>query len=490
MLAASLLFSLAMPLAAPAADTPASPAPAPVLAPSPVGPASTLKLPSPELETLPNGLKVAWLLSDNLPVVDLALLVEAGYREDPAGKSGTAELLAQVLDRGNAGESAQQIAKSVERLGASRVVSADEESFTVGMHGLASDAETLLETLRKIALRPDFPEAEVKREHARALDRWRHLGDYGEALVSLAYSRILTAGTPYGRGSFLSEKEFAKIAREDLIQFHQRYFTPKNSILMVVGRVNRSKFRKKILEGFGREDAWKGERTAHSSASYADTRLLPANAKSPKLVVVHRPGLTQAQVKIGFRAPLFTSPDHYSLVVANALLGEFFNSRLNLAIRDQMGLTYGIGSRFSYSKDLATWSISSATRNDSVGLVVVKALEILRTLKDQKADAAFATEVTMAKEYLVGGFPLGTSTLGAVASRWLAGYIFGLGPDYLNEFIPKISAIQPAEVARAAAQHVKLDDLVIVVAGDAAAIEKSLRAAKLTPKRVEAKDLM
>src|SRR5947209_3980811 len=79
---------------------------------------ASVKLPVPELETLPNGLQVAWFLNDQLPVIDLALLVKSGTRDDASGKSGTAELLSNVLDRGAGGLSAQQIARAVEMLGA------------------------------------------------------------------------------------------------------------------------------------------------------------------------------------------------------------------------------------------------------------------------------------------------------------------------------------------------------------------------------------
>src|SRR5688500_5943241 len=77
-------------------------------------------LPLPAREVLPNGLEVIWFLSDRLPVTDLVLLVKSGYRDDPMGKTGTSELVSSVLDRGAGGMTAQQIARSVEMLGASR----------------------------------------------------------------------------------------------------------------------------------------------------------------------------------------------------------------------------------------------------------------------------------------------------------------------------------------------------------------------------------
>jgi predicted Zn-dependent peptidase len=147
-------------------------------------------------------------------------------------------------------------------------------------------------------------------------------------------------------------------------------------------------------------------------------------------------------------------------------------------LRDKLGLTYGIGSAFSYSKELGTFSISSATRNETVGQLITHTIEVLRELKKGPIGA---DEVGMAKEYLEGGFPLGTATLGAVASRWLSGFIFDLGPDYLNEFTPKVRAVTAEQVTAAILRNFDIDGLVIAVAGDSQAILKSLNEAKIKP---------
>jgi zinc protease len=179
---------------------------------------------------------------------------------------------------------------------------------------------------------------------------------------------------------------------------------------------------------------------------------------------------------MGFVAPGLKAPERHALAVANALLGEYFNSRLNLLIRDQLGLTYGIGSSIGYNRDFAAFTIGAATRNETVGPLIQRTIGVLKELKTQPIPEE---EVKTAKEYLIGGFPLGVSTLGAVASRWLAGYTFDLGPEYLNEFVPKIRAITAGQVHEAVAKDLRLDELVITVAGDARAIETSLKSASL-----------
>ncbi len=438
------------------------------------------KLPKPELETLPNGLEIVWFVDQSLPVVDLMLLVKSGYRDDPQGKSGTAELVSKLLDRGAGGLSAAQLSEAVERLGASRYSSTDDDTFSVGMHGLAQDAEELLGLLAKIVLKPAFSADEFSREKARLLDRWNHLGDYGETLASIAYHRILASATDYARGSFHSVREFQAVKREDVQAYHQRHFTPKNSVLLVVGKVDRSKFRKELIDVFG---SWQGEVPKRDWKPFVEKRI---KARQGSVVLVGRKGLTQAQVRMGFRGPSLHSPEHYDLAVANALLGEYFHSRLNTIIRDKLGLTYGIGSSFSYSRDFSKFTVSAATANQSVGQLIQKAKEILAEIKSGKISQE---EVITAKEYLIGGFPLSLATLQHVASRWVSGYVYGLGTDYLDAYVPKVSVVTQESVLKAVAKHLRLEELVVVVAGDPAEVGKSLGKSGLPFTRVSVKDL-
>lgn len=452
-------------------------------------------LPTPEIETLPNGLKVVWFLNDRFPVVDLAVLVQGGFRDDPTGKSGVAELLSSALARGAAGQSAQQLSHSIEVLGAAHYETADEDSFTAGIHGLSPDADQLLELLGKMVTQSDLSDTEVTRERARTLDRWQHIGDYSETMAGLAYRRIMTAGSPYGRGSILSLKELKTVQGQDVRDYYRKFFTPKNSVLMVVGRVDKVQFRKKILAVLG---DWKGELPQRPVKSYSDSRFVvstksqgkskaPLQKAAPKIFLMDRPGLNQAQVRLGFLAPSILVPEHHALVVGNALLGEYFNSRLNLLIRDQLGLTYGINSGFSYSRDLSSFTITSSTQNETVGPLIVKTLDVLEQLKRGPISA---DEVGAAKTYLVGGFPLSTSTLQAVASRWLAGQVLGVQANYLNEYMGKIQNVSNEEVQSAIQKYFNLDQLVIVISGDAGKIRESLGEVKLAPlKTLSASDL-
>ncbi len=271
------------------------------------------------------------------------------------------------------------------------------------------------------------------------------------------------------------------------MSFHRNFFNPQNSLLMVVGKVDPETFRPLILKKF---KSWGKVFSGIPAAKSAQKKYSDLRIKSDpaEVLIVDRPGLNQAQIRLGFKGLSVQSKDRYALRVGNALLGEYFNSRLNSLIRDQLGLTYSIGSGISYSKDLGYFMVSSATKNSSVGQVIRHSIDLLKQMKRGKV---LDEEISTAKNYLLGGFPIGVSTLGAVASRWLSGELLELGPDYLNEFESRVSEVTRADVIRAFSESMRLDDLVIVVSGDSREIQKSLKKAGFRSwKNIELKALL
>lgn len=435
--------------------------------------AEPTKYPAPQIDQLPNGMKIAWFKDDRLPTLELSFLFPFGNRDDEEGKSGQSEMVAAMLDRGSAGKTAREIQNQVENLGASRQMIASEDSFSVGAYGFSKDAGELLSVMADILLKPDFSVDELESEKAKLADRWARIGDSADALAGIVAHRLVTRGTSYGRGSLQKVSELKKIQREDLVRFHRKFFVPESCVLAIVGRYDREALRKKIIAQFA---GWKsgtspGLAPGSSKARphFTDPRL--GNVDYQEVVLVDRPGLSQAEVRLVQKGPSPKSPHRYPLMVGNALMGEYFHSRLNTLIRDQLGLTYGIGSQISYSMDQGRIRIVSATRNEKVGTLIHKAIGVVsEVVSGQITDE----EIKTSKEYLMGSFPLGMATLSSVANRWVSGYFGDLGPEYLNEFIPKVSAVTKEEVIRAMKAEIHPKKFFVVVAGDAKAIRPVL----------------
>ena len=76
-------------------------------------------------------------------------------------------------------------------------------------------------------------------------------------------------------------------------------------------------------------------------------------------------------------------------------------------------------------------------------------------------------------------FPLRFETAGQVASA-LGGLVaLGLPDDELDRYRPAVAAVSAADVRAAANRHIRPDELVVVVVGDAAKVEPELRDAGL-----------
>lgn len=440
-----------------------------------------MRLPLPEVQTLSNGLTVAWFLDPKIPLIDFQLMIPGGTRSDPPGKSGTAQLMISAMDRGSGGRSAQEFARAVEKLGAQHLSNADSDAWMFSIHGLSEDAAALAGLLADWVLRPTFAPQEVEREKKRELERWSHIQDYSDGLAALAAQRLVLSGTPYARGDILSAAEFSRLNVEDVLPHWKRYFVPKGSVLMVIGNADRAAVSAQIAHAFG---AWAqaGPSPVPPIAVYADSRLPKSGT-----VVVDRPGPGQAHVRLAFKAPLLTSGDRPALIVANAILGENFNSRLTQLVRDKLGLTYSISSAFHFKRDAASWQIVSSTRGPAVGQLIRKIQEVL---VDLRRGPISEQELQQAKNYIRGSFPLANATLSAVASRWLGTTLLGLRAESLNRYLADIEAVTVGQVLQALEKHLDLKKAHTVVSGDGAEIEKALKEAKLGPfKRVTARQL-
>ena len=80
-------------------------------------PSRPVSFPPYELRTLSNGMQVIVVMHHEQPEVTMRLLVRAGAAYDPPGKSGTAALVASLLNQGTTTRSAREIADAIDSIG-------------------------------------------------------------------------------------------------------------------------------------------------------------------------------------------------------------------------------------------------------------------------------------------------------------------------------------------------------------------------------------
>ncbi|MBA2380755.1 MAG: insulinase family protein, partial [Chloroflexi bacterium] len=189
--------------------------------------------------------------------------------------------------------------------------------------------------------------------------------------------------------------------------------------------------------------------------------------------IIHRPGSVQTEIRIGHVGLARRIPDFHALSVMGAILGGLFNSRLNAKLREEKGYTYGAGAGFDLRRAAGPFAARAAVNTEVTVAAIADMLAELDRMRDTDVTDA---ELTAARDYLVGVFPLRFETPGPVVGALAGLAVHDLPDDELTRYRPAIEAVT-VEAVRAAAGHIRPNQAAIVLVGDADAFGAELEAA-------------
>jgi zinc protease len=195
-----------------------------------------------------------------------------------------------------------------------------------------------------------------------------------------------------------------------------------------------------------------------------------------RVLVVARPGISEAHVRMGFLGPKRQIPEFYDLRVAETGLSGHFASRLNDVIREKLNLTYNISAGFYFGRNTGTFNVATSTRNEKIGDLLK---ETNRQLGDFARDGLSEEEVKMAKDYILGSFPIGLQNLYTISNAFFGGVLMGLDPGFMDAFTGRIEKVTAESVRAAVKKHFHLEHLRTVVVGDPAQITPRLEKANI-----------
>src|SRR5262249_59992546 len=99
------------------------------------------RLPPFVTRTLKSGLRAYVMEYHELPLVDFEVIIGAGSAQDPRGKEGLADLVAELLRKGTKTRSAREIADAVDFVGGSMGASADADGTRIAAEFLTTDLD-------------------------------------------------------------------------------------------------------------------------------------------------------------------------------------------------------------------------------------------------------------------------------------------------------------------------------------------------------------
>lgn len=476
-IAATVSIGMLAACSGPRVVTTPPPIPAPTTAPAPVatldltkpptlGPPPSLRPPQISTRELPNGLKIVVLEQHELPLVDVILQIRSGGESDPAGKMGTAALVAAMLTEGTTNRTALQIADQAAYLGVQLNASSGWEQSNVSLHTPTAQLDSALALFNDVTLRPIFPTADLERVRKVRLTSLQQLRDRAPAIADRAFaSAVFGQQHPYGRPLAGTEGSLASISRDEVQRFYTTYYRPNNATLLVVGDVRPDDVERRARELFG---AW-----ARGTVPMPPTSASGAT-KGTQVVIVDKPGAAQTSFRLGGIGAPRTTSDYFPLQVMNTILGGSYTSRLNANLRETHGYTYGAGSGFGLRRSAGPFIANAEVVTAKTDSALAEFLKELRSIRDTVP----SDELAKAKRYLQLGLPSSFETTQGIASEFLPLIAYGVPLDFFASAVQRYGAVTQADVQRVARQYVDPDRLTVILVGDRKVIEPGIRALK------------
>jgi zinc protease len=406
-------------------------------------------------EVLPNGIVLLVAERPAVPIVVVLASFAAGSAFDPPDSPGLANLTASVLTRGTVRRTGPEVDQAIEFVGGSLEAGAGRDSLTVLLSILKKDLTLGLDLLQEVVRTPTFPESEVGRKVREIVAAIQRSEESPETVAGRELMRLVYPHHPYGHPVIGTRESVGALTRPRVVQFFERHVRPDRMIIAVVGAVTMNDARREVHARFGN---W-----ARPSTPAPVVGVAPLPAGSAEAKTVARPHLTQATVYLGRQVIRQDDPDYYPLSVASYILGGGSASRLYHRVRDEGGLAYAVYSHVSPARYGSTLAVTLQTRTDEVGkAVALTRAELARLVREPVTEP----ELTLAKSYLIGSFPLRLDTSGKMAGFLVTVEEQGLGLDYAERYKERIARVTAADVQRVASRYLTPDSFSAVTVGN------------------------
>jgi zinc protease len=424
-----------------------------------------LVLPPPTRFTLACGADVVLAERHDLPLVAVELLAPGGASAVPASSAGLASLTADMLDEGAGSRSALELALELEGLGAALGSAAGYDDGHVTLVALRARFAEALTLMTDVVVRPTFDAEELERVRQERIDLSLQLSDQPRSLANDALGMALFgAAHPWGPPLLGTRASLAALTRAQVVGFHAEHYHAGNATFLVAGDVTEPELRD-LLEA--RLAGW-----GAGAASRCTVPAAPAPDRT-RVLIVDRPGSAQSEIRVGRVAVARSAPDFFPIVVLNTVLGGAFTSRLNAKLREEKGFTYGARSGFHTRCAPGPFVARAAVHTPVTDQAVAVFLEELDGLVRQPVPEE---ELERAKRYAALRLPQRFETVGDLVARMAEQALYDLPDDYWASYVPRLLAVDAAQVHAAARRHLDPSRMTVVVVGDRSVIERPLRA--------------
>jgi predicted Zn-dependent peptidase len=408
---------------------------------------------------LPTGLRV---LAQEVPangLVGVSVVVGAGPRVEEAGQAGISILVREVMLRGTARRSGDQVADALDSLGASlrALTGPDHTEWTLLVP--AENLTPALELLAELLTQPRFAPEDVEAQRRVSLVRLRQQQDQPQSRAVELVASQLYRWHPYRNPLLGTPETLGRLSRDDLVRYHRTFYTAPNVVVSVAGEVPAPVAVAKVQRAF--KDLPATPLPTRVRLLDVQERAL-AERPSSRRDVREVKDSASSWIAVGYLTVGVGHPDWPALRVAAAVLGGGMASRLFQAVREREGLAYAVGASLPASRGPAALTLTAGVHPANADRALVA---MLRELDDVRSRGPAEEEVARARTRVAGLHLLDHEDLRrrAFYPAWYE--LLGVGHRFDTRLVELASRVTPADVQRVARRY--LEHPVVAVVGPA-----------------------
>ncbi|NVK63831.1 MAG: insulinase family protein [Flavobacteriales bacterium] len=398
----------------------------------------------PVIFELSNGIKVVYLRR-KAHVAHLGVMIHAGSRFERPDEQGLAHFIEHCIFKGTQKRTAFDVFSDLDRVGGELNAYTNKEEIAVHASFRKEHFFIASELIGDILQNATFPKEELQKEKEVILDEIRSYLDNPAERIHDEFEAHLYEGHSLGYNILGTKKSVKGFTREDILNYIDRLFTPKNMVISFVGDVPEMSVRTILEEEFG---SIQGEGKPH---------IEPPLVTIPPFQIREKKANYQIHTLVGGLAPSYNEDNRRAMtLLTNLLGGPALNSRLILSIREKYGYAYNVEANYTPYSDTGYWNIYLGTDKK----YLKKAIKLIREELDKLIEEPLSTvELEEAKEQLKGHLALSLdSNLELMFSFAKSVLIFGK-VDSMKEIYEELDKISVEDVQNVAKTYFGADQL-------------------------------
>jgi zinc protease len=433
----------------------------------PLGEPPDVAFPAVQRATLGNGLSVMLLERHATPLVNVTLAVDAGYAADSPERAGAASLALDLLDDGTTTRDTFRIADELDALGARITTASSLDLSYVRLNALSRNLQPSLALFADVILHPSFPRDMVE------LSKKRRLAQIGQekanpvpAVLRVVSPLLYGAGHAYGNPLTGSgyERTVSALTRDDLATWHRDWFHPANATLIVTGDTTMAAVLPQLEAAF---NTWKA-----GQAPVKRVQPVPATA-GKRVYLIDRPGAPQSVIVAAHVSEPGGRPEDLAIDTVMTNFGGIATSRLNRNLRLDKHWSYGTQGVLQAARGQRPFLVVAPVQTDKTKESLVEVMKELRDIAGERPIRGEEFSSIMRTQTL--GLPGRWATLQSLENAAIQILNYHYPDDYFSTYARRVRELGEPQLAAAATRFIRPSEVVWLIVGDLAQIEKGVR---------------